>query len=547
MSSTKTLMNDTAEEFYILADNIIFNTLLYNNEEFFNKPDTSTELSNIEIMLENLNTELGKGYYNMIGTFIQNSMPDVRQDDLIKRMEATVPTPDEITAGGGRRLAPSNSLYRKLLALGERYANFTHLSKYVVIFLVVFHVIFQYIGVANRHQLMYMTDSYAFEKFLNMEPSMNQTQVVEVMEVNRQIYNNNTFFQEDEKAQIELVKWVRQRAGVVDKFKTTLSLKIGQPSQEKIYDIHGVLNVMLNSEYSLPKSNIFKTCYLKTIQAHDNESNNAPANKGQTQGYDESLVQKCADSAFLQESGTQRYHSIVSCLVEIFWPEPMKAELNDFLLETEEGIKEFDSKHGIQTTQIISIKLASNILYLVNDVLDTFIPGVETQEQGQEQVQEPISWGIRSTLSHFTYKILVSMMSFGDNERTLMNAMKIHFENKANLEIINYDVKTTKGHLFKQATETFLNKKGLEALYQLAVNFKTEDAKSVVKSTLSNVADDQLVPINNYWKYKIYSQIFDVFADILENKDVSDKIKVIIELGQKHLLVTAARELASNH
>ena len=403
---------------------------------------------------------------------------------------------------------------------------------------------------------MYMTDSYAFEKFLNMEPSMNQTQVGEVMEVNRKIYNNNTFFHENHDAQEALVEWVRQRAGVVDKFKTTLSTlssKIGQTSQKEIIDIQHVLNVMLNSEYSLPKSEEFKTCYLNLNVHSQLKKGFEPAGemkliaeRGQTQGYDESLVKKCADSAFLQESGIKRYHSIVSSLVQIFFPEPMKAHLNDFFHETEEGIKEFDSKYGIQTTQIISIKLASNILYLVNDVLDTFIPGVETQEQGQEQGQEP-KMGIRSTLSHFTYKILVSMMSFGDNERTLMNAMKIHFENKANLEIINYDVKTTKGHLFKQATETFLNKKGLEALYQLAVNFKTGDAKSVVKSTLTNVAGDQLVPINKYWKYKIYSQIFDVFADILENKGVSDKITEILDLVQKHLLVTAARELASRH
>ena len=105
MSFTKTLMNDTAEEFYTLADNIIFNTLLYNNEEFFNKSNTPTELSNIEIMLENLNTKLGEGYYNMMGTFIQNSMPDVRQDDSINKQIEEV----GMIGGGEREIRQTTS------------------------------------------------------------------------------------------------------------------------------------------------------------------------------------------------------------------------------------------------------------------------------------------------------------------------------------------------------------------------------------------------------------------------------------------------------
>jgi len=535
MSSTKTSM--TAEEFYTLADNIIFNTLLYNNEEFFNKPDTSTELSNIEIMLENLNTKLGEeDMINMVGTFIKNSMPTVQHDKVIQRMEPTVPTQGGMIAGGGKRLdkqqAPSNSLYGKLLALGgiKNYANFTNLSKYVSFFLVVFHVIWsQNMDIVNRHQLMYMTDSYTFETFLNMKPSMNQTESQQVMDFNRQIYNNNTFFQIDANAQQKLVQWVKERSGRVDKFKSKLAVKFGDRKKE-IIDIQHVLNEMLDSEYSLPKSEEFKACM----------------DENRTTPVDEIKVITCTDSVFLEDTKIKRYHSIVSSLVQIFFPEGLQNELDEFFAETREGIKQFESKHGIQTSQIMSIKLATNVFLIVNDVADTLVPGLKSDETEQNLAQVEHKWGIRSTLSYFTYIILDSMMTSGNDERVLMNAMKIHFENKANDELINFDVKTRNGYLYNQARKTVLNSEGFKAVYDLVVNFKPEGTRKAVQNTMSSIADDQGVPIRKNLKYMIYSQIFDVFGDILENKDVTAKIKNIIDSVKKNLLVTVASNLATS-
>ena len=564
-SDSRNIINQFEKIEYI--DNIIFNVAMY-----FDKNKNFIDMVNDD-----------KNFATIMTTFLANSIsytPSEPEKEFLKTLSTT--TPEALPAAetttqepspqaettthkaspqpvGGQRVGgqPKNSRRVKCQvqeAKNETDQEETHKSalsngfnpvnlfKFITFFLVSIFFLYQSMDVYQKYKLQYMVDSYEFESFLNMRPDMNPAEYEDTMAINSQIVTNNTHFFENQKAQEELVKWMKRRQKIfsLSNTVTRITNTLGLP--EKLPEnIQSAVETMINSEYSLPRSKTFKTCYLTSTSQNNNT---ALAKNGEIQKYQPNVVFECGREAHSTKpfENLNRYGAMAYYFTEIFLPQNLHNDYYNFMEEVERGILSYEVEYNCNIGTIVNIKLAANMVYYVNDISTNLYNYVRADDNnnGDDQsmvktVMTPQSF-LRSKLSHLMYKVMASVTSVtGTSEKILVEYLKVYFEHKAKMEQIRQMQLNTPSKLSSQA----LN---IVSKVWSPSNEEKDVIKSITTEVINSVKNNQGGSLEKHWRYKTYAEFFNLFDIVLKGKEEGERNKSIQTLAENYARATVVQK-----
>lgn len=427
---------------------------------------------------------------------------------------------------------------------------------FIVFFLVASHLLYQTMDDIERYKMKYMVDSYEFQTFLNMVPGATEGEVGQLLAYNTEVEVNNTNFFKNQEAQKELLKWLKKREHIfspdraVERIKEHLGL-----SDDKL-PIEVALDELMTSEYSLPKSILFKQCYLgnetqaaalepaaqaaqaAAVEAANETADTAQANKAIVK-YDKKKVVTCLEESLEIKDkfrNLERYGVMIMYLMDSILPQNLGQDIKDFLSETGQAVLEYEATYNDKISKTLSIKIAVNILYYIVDVLNNMKARSDMIEKDDTVAFDPMvfEYGLPGTFARVIYNSLHSVFNLNsEHEQILMRYLKGHFAEKARIEEIRQMKHNTRSNLIGQS------------LSIVKKTFSGDD--TFITNSLESLSNLQGETYGTFSKYKTYEGFFRLFEIIMTPvkkedekgrlKEIKDQLESIGDSAGKHLLI----------
>ena len=419
---------------------------------------------------------------------------------------------------------------------------------FIVFFLVASHLLYQTMDDIERYKMKYMVDSYEFQTFLNMVPGATEGEVGQLLAYNTEVGVNNTNFFKNQEAQKELLKWLKKRETIFSSPQLAIERirkHLGLPD-DKLPKV--ALTELMTSEYSLPKSILFKKCYLgnetqaAALEPAAVEAANQTADAAQATAivkYDKRKVVTCLkESLEIKDKfrNLERYGVMIMYLMDSILPKNLGQDIKDFLSETGQAVLEYEATYNDKISKTLSIKIAVNILYYIVDVLNNMKARSDMIEKDDTVAFDPMvfEYGLPGTFARVIYNSLHSVFNLNsEHEQILMRYLKGHFAEKARIEEIRQMKHNTKSNLIGQSLSIMKN------------TLSGDD--SFITNSLESLSNLQGETYGTFSKYKTYEGFFRLFEIIMTPvkkedeqerlEEIKKQLKSIGDSAGKHLLI----------